>query len=794
MSTNRTRDKNRYRGIPRLADAREDVKALIEVVEVLVGARNDPMYRALTPADLVNSGYSFTPTGNGAPGTGLISGGGGSTGAAQDPIKPTNLMATGGFTGIALTWDNPNYIGHAYAEIYRSSSNDFGSAALIASVAGRSHTDVVEPGSAYYYWIRFVSVTGKSGPLNSTNGTLGTTSLLVTDIIQATNDLLEEDDLIPGIVAPPGGPLEGLAQEILDRIAGDEALEDDNLLQEIQLLATDSKNEATQLSLNAQIVAEQLVRADADSAMAQDILLLQASVDDPGTGLLVRASGLEQWQASAVADPDGTVLANSTRLAGVEAIVSNPSTGLEARATVLEEAQAIIEGHIAANYSLTTTVDDGGNVRVMGMKFLNQVGTESKVVFNTDVFAIAPPYSPGQDEPGEPVFVVGPVTIPDPQNPGQTITIQAPVMSSAFIGDLTVDSAKIREIAADKITVVGVPGNPSSIAEVLIGSADITNAMIADVIQSSVLDLGNGVGWRIDKNGGIDAAALTIRNNLGEVILSSGGTFHPDIDNSVITLLSLGFTGDSNANYITGTAELVDNGQLGLTADWSLVTGDNRPEDNATYNLITSNTGTPSGGSNGDIHYETDRGILWMKENGVWTERASLNQGEFAQLSGKITEGNIGDLIAAQAISGTYIKDLTVDTLKIKDNAVTVPSVGTGSGGGFSNGSWKLMASVVINWGSNRPAHVMAMGMGNALAGNGNDEATFSLSVSRQSGARAGVVGTSLAKEYSGGLATSYLWTGTLAQIETYKVWGKIDSLTPYTAGEASIVVMGAKK
>ncbi len=48
--------------------------------------------------------------------------------------------------------------------------------------------------------------------------------------------------------------------------------------------------------------------------------------------------------------------------------------------------------------------------------------------------------------------------------------------------------------------------------------------------------------------------------------------------------------------------------------------------------------------------------------------------GAFADVN-TLTEGNMGSYVAPQAITGTYIKDLTVDTLKIGYNAVTIPII-----------------------------------------------------------------------------------------------------------------------
>jgi hypothetical protein len=82
-------------------------------------------------------------------------------------------------------------------------------------------------------------------------------------------------------------------------------------------------------------------------------------------------------------------------------------------------------------------------------------------------------------------------------------------------------------LVADKVT-----GLTSSFVLSKIGTGNITNAYIGNVIQSTTYNPSAGQGWQLDKTGGINAANITIRDNTGAVLLSSGGVLAPHIANA----------------------------------------------------------------------------------------------------------------------------------------------------------------------------------------------------------------------------------------------------------------------
>mgnify|MGYP001460010269 CR=1 FL=1 len=97
----------------------------------------------------------------------------------RTPPQPGMLMVVGGYATIVLEWDPPEYANHAYTDIFRSESDDFATAEFVGRTPAQVYVDTpptLITSQAYYYWIRFVSLAGVSGPLNATDGTAGSTA------------------------------------------------------------------------------------------------------------------------------------------------------------------------------------------------------------------------------------------------------------------------------------------------------------------------------------------------------------------------------------------------------------------------------------------------------------------------------------------------------------------------------------------------------------------------------------------------------------------------------------------
>jgi hypothetical protein len=96
-------------------------------------------------------------------------------GSLPTPPAPQNLSATGAIQNIIVEWDTPNYRGHAFTEVWVSSTNSLSAAVLLGAAPGAIYVDAAGPSRTRYYWVRFVNQEDTRGPFNALVGTVGTT-------------------------------------------------------------------------------------------------------------------------------------------------------------------------------------------------------------------------------------------------------------------------------------------------------------------------------------------------------------------------------------------------------------------------------------------------------------------------------------------------------------------------------------------------------------------------------------------------------------------------------------------
>lgn len=147
--------------------------ALKESMEVLTGQRGSPLDRAVTLRDLVDAGVIVYKH-NGVPVNGDV---GGATdidsGDRTPPPAIAGLATTGGLGVVFLTWDQPAYANYAYTEVWRSATDDLGTAVRIGTSITAVYADDVGDGDTYYYWVRAVTTANIKGPFNAVAGTEG---------------------------------------------------------------------------------------------------------------------------------------------------------------------------------------------------------------------------------------------------------------------------------------------------------------------------------------------------------------------------------------------------------------------------------------------------------------------------------------------------------------------------------------------------------------------------------------------------------------------------------------------
>lgn len=166
--------------VPVTGDATLDqfLSALKQTVETWAGTRGDELDATVTWRDLIDKQFATVDLTTGAafPNAPVVV----KPATTRDmtaPPAPQHLAASGALATIILTWDEPTYGNHAYTEVWRSSVNNIGTASRIGMAPGRVYSDSVGSGQTFYYWVRFVTTSDVTGPYNSTEGTVGETSL-----------------------------------------------------------------------------------------------------------------------------------------------------------------------------------------------------------------------------------------------------------------------------------------------------------------------------------------------------------------------------------------------------------------------------------------------------------------------------------------------------------------------------------------------------------------------------------------------------------------------------------------
>ena len=185
---------------------RKFADSLKENVDVICGHRGDPLDRAVTARDLLDSGLAALPAG-----ANFYSG----SSNGLDPIPylipnllippiVTNLTATGGFSVILLGWDMPLYLGHAFYEIWRNTSDSISSSTLLATTTQMTglYSDYAGSAETYYYWVRAVNSNGIAGPFNSSIGTSATTQPDVALILDLLEDGITSSQLASDLATP----------------------------------------------------------------------------------------------------------------------------------------------------------------------------------------------------------------------------------------------------------------------------------------------------------------------------------------------------------------------------------------------------------------------------------------------------------------------------------------------------------------------------------------------------------------------------------------------------------------
>lgn len=191
-----------------------------ENMDVIVGQRGDPLNKAVTFGDLLDSGIgklaagvsSFSGNGQDVQlgnGNNASTGNDGEIPDDQLPIPSIiiSLSATAGLNTVLLTMDWPIYAGHAYVEIWRNTADDITTASIVGTTGQASglYSDPVSSANAtYYYWVRAVNRINDKGPYNDNTGTSVTTAVDVDRVLDILSGQITSSELATSLADPIG--------------------------------------------------------------------------------------------------------------------------------------------------------------------------------------------------------------------------------------------------------------------------------------------------------------------------------------------------------------------------------------------------------------------------------------------------------------------------------------------------------------------------------------------------------------------------------------------------------------
>ena len=300
------------------------------------------------------------------------------------PAVVANLAANGAFRNIIVTWDQPDYFGHAFTEIWGSPTYDTtlvptdphyvnpttyetfdsNTAVLVGISAGSIFNDVLGSGKGRYYWARNVNLSGRQGAFNSSTGVNGETADDTQFLLSTLTNQITSGQLATSLASPIGN-LPADTQATVDSLQNQinslnsvsawsssetYAVEDlvtygGNLYRSSQANNTNNQPSGTTAdtaywdfvgaytSLSAAVAGNtsditqiNFIDASSTSAIASQFASLKADVEDPNSGLSAANSAITQLNTVDVTSTSAT----ASTLASLQAAVNDSETGLSA--------------------------------------------------------------------------------------------------------------------------------------------------------------------------------------------------------------------------------------------------------------------------------------------------------------------------------------------------------------------------------------------------------------------------------------------------------------------------------
>ena len=442
------------------------LKAMQEALAIRLGQLGDPIDRAVTLRELIDSGLAVKlkdnpfdpnaglgPTDFGPPDAG--------PGDLSIPPAPVSLTAEGIFTSVILDWNGTSasapYGNHAYTEIWRSRDNNLAGATLRATTTAFIYTDEVGYGETYYYWVRYVSTSDVQGPFNNTNGAEATT---LQDIAAVMTELSETLADLPGYnllaTSTTAATVIKSSSQPSTRTNGDPLQPNDIWFDtdDGQIYTRNVANNAWVAGRDATLVNLFGTTSFTGSTLTSAMATAQSDI--------VTVTNAQSATATSVTNLTSTVNGNTSSISTLNTTTAN------------------INGDLNAMYVLQVATETNGSVSSAGMVIGSNAssgsGAQSYVQFRADKFAI------WNGSSGTAPFIVsgGTVFI-------DSARIQDGAITNARIANLAVEEGKIANLAVTNGKIGNLAVTEAKIQDLAVTNAKINN-LSATKITSDQLD------------------------------------------------------------------------------------------------------------------------------------------------------------------------------------------------------------------------------------------------------------------------------------------------------------------
>ena len=570
-------------------ELRDTLESMREAQEIRLGRRGDPLDRAVTLRELVESGLAKRLSERPFDPSGLIDfiPNDDQKGDLTIPPAPTGLEASGAFTEIIVTWNPAQYSNHAFTEVWRSRDDEVGTATLITTTASFIITDPVGYDQTYFYWVRFVSTSNVRGPFNQTNGTKADTIENIGAVMQQLSESLSN---LPGfnLITTTAA-----AANIIKSSSAPSTRADGSSIGAFDIwFDTDDGQIYTRNASNNAWVA------------GRDATLVNLFGSTSFTGSTLTAA-----MATAQSDIVTVTNAQNATASSVTSLTSTVGTNTSSINT-LNTTTASHTGDLNAMFVLQVATESNNSKSVAGMVIGSNAsdgsGAQSFVQFQADKFAIWN----GTNANVAPFIVSGGTVFID------SARIQDGAITNARIADATIQSAKISDAAITtakigdaQITTAKIA--TANITTALIGDAQITNAKIND-LNATKINAGFLSADRIDSNT-ITADKINVTNLVLPISRGTVSSVGPWANNTM-RLVHVADIGTATGIYSGYVRVFGSNGQVKTL---SIVIGDGSYGSGSSFDLRSdfaysnnSNMNVPIADS-GSAQYHSGQSQFW---------------------------------------------------------------------------------------------------------------------------------------------------------------------------------------